>query len=39
MAYEQLKYEVLKKEGHIEIRKYAPLHGIPLLASDKVYIS
>jgi effector-binding domain-containing protein len=24
MAYEQLKYEVLKKEGHIEIRKYAP---------------
>ena len=24
MAYEQLKHDVLKKEGHIEIRKYAP---------------
>ena len=24
MAYEQLKYDVLEKEGHIEIRKYAP---------------
>ncbi|MGB0202628.1 MAG: SOUL family heme-binding protein [Acholeplasmataceae bacterium] len=24
MAYEQLKYDILKKEGHIEIRKYAP---------------
>jgi effector-binding domain-containing protein len=24
LAYEQLKYDVLKKEGHIEIRKYAP---------------
>jgi effector-binding domain-containing protein len=24
VAYEQLKYDVLEKEGHIEIRKYAP---------------
>lgn len=35
MAYEQLKYEVLKKEGLIELRKYAPF--VMMKAGDPSY--
>lgn len=35
MAYEQLKYEVLKKEGSIELRKYAPF--VMMKAGDPSY--
>jgi effector-binding domain-containing protein len=35
MAYEQLKYDVLKKEGPIETRKYAPF--VMMKAGDPSY--
>lgn len=35
MAYEQLKYEVLKKDGSIELRKYAPF--VMMKAGDPSY--
>lgn len=35
MAYEQLKYDVLKKEGSIELRKYAPF--VMMKAGDPSY--
>jgi len=35
VAYEQLKYDVLKKEGSIELRKYAPF--VMMKAGDPSY--